>query len=185
MTFKHKLGEIFYTEMGEGQPLLLVHDARTGADSDEFEYCAECLCAKYRVYSIDLPGFGLSVKRKNAGFSSYLFASVLNSFVKEKIKEPVTVIARGRGAAFSVMAAAFSPEYFKKIYMVKPKGMPKPKKAQPKFAPRALFAGEDAELRYALTKGLLDADYKRVIRDKKIPVKVIRGDCWLCKKLLS
>ncbi len=183
MTFTHKFGEIFYTEMGEGQPLLFVHDARPGADSDGFGYCAECLCAKYSVYSVDLPGFGRS-KKKNVEFSSYLFASVLNSFIKEKIKKPVIVIARGRGAAFSVMAAAFSPGFFKRIYMVKPKGIPKPKKARIKFAPRALFAGKDSELRYALTKGLLDADYKRAIRDKNIPVKVIRGDCGLCKKFL-
>ena len=58
--------EVAYLVGGEGAPLVLVHGF--GADKDNFTRVARYLTPHYRVYAIDLPGFGESSKPTDARY---------------------------------------------------------------------------------------------------------------------
>lgn len=58
--------EIAYLEGGSGEPLVLVHGF--GANKDHFTRVARFLTPHYRVFAIDLPGFGDSSKPADARY---------------------------------------------------------------------------------------------------------------------
>ncbi len=181
MIFQTRFGNLHYEAAGEGPPLILVHDAVPGESGEAFKRCAKRLAREYQVFSVDLLGFGQSDK-PGIEYSAYLFASLINSFIKEVIGNKAVVIARGRGAMFAVMAAALTPANFKKLYLIKPNGMP----AKPVSGiSRAFFFGADGPLRYSLAKGFLNADYMRALAKIKTPAHIITGGCKLCQKLLN
>src|SRR5690349_3956261 len=57
-----KYGDMFYTVKGEpdARPLLLVHGILPGASSYEWRKNVDALARQFRVYALDLQGFGLS-----------------------------------------------------------------------------------------------------------------------------
>ena len=121
-TYKWFLGDIKYKVKGEGEPLLLIHGIYAGASSDEFHKNIDLLCKKYKVYSIDLLGFGASAK-PNITYSPYLYISLINSFIKEVIKQPTNVIASSVSADYVVMAYNFDKHNFKKLIFIAPTGI--------------------------------------------------------------
>lgn len=71
---------INYRVEGEGPPVLLVHGF--GANVNHFRYQFPALAqAGYRVYAVDLLGFGASDKPGNASYSIELFAQILQDFI--------------------------------------------------------------------------------------------------------
>src|SRR5579885_1802242 len=57
-----KYGDMFYEVKGarEAKPLLLIHSFGPGASSYEWRKNIDALSEQFRVYSLDLLGFGLS-----------------------------------------------------------------------------------------------------------------------------
>ena len=51
-------GDVFYWHVGEGAPLVMLHQA--AQCSEEFRECAEILAANYQVIGLDYPGHGAS-----------------------------------------------------------------------------------------------------------------------------
>src|ERR1700688_264495 len=57
-----KYGDVFYQVKGtrESKPLVLIHSFAPGASSYEWRKNIDVLAEQFRVYAIDLLGFGLS-----------------------------------------------------------------------------------------------------------------------------
>jgi pimeloyl-ACP methyl ester carboxylesterase len=118
-------GDIFYTVRGRGAPLLLVHGIYAGASSFEYRRVFEPLSREFRVYALDLLGFGLSA-RPPVVYTPQLYIQLIEDFTRQVmggVDQPVSVIASSLGAAFTIHAAADRPSLFERLVLVEPAGL--------------------------------------------------------------
>ncbi|MGB3560870.1 MAG: alpha/beta fold hydrolase [Geitlerinemataceae cyanobacterium] len=99
---------IQYTATGSGKPLVLIHGfgASIGHWRNNIPAFAE---AGYRVFAIDLLGFGGSDKPP-IDYSLDLWQALLKDFWTEQIQEPTVWIGNSIGALLALMMAADYPE---------------------------------------------------------------------------
>ena len=81
-------GSVYYQETGSGRPLILLHG--WGQDVSSFWGLVPLLKNKFRLYLIDLPGFGRSELPKKS-FTVQDYADVIKKFIKQKKLEKPTV----------------------------------------------------------------------------------------------
>jgi pimeloyl-ACP methyl ester carboxylesterase len=107
--YQGKQYNINYRVEGEGPPVLLIHGF--GANVNHFRYQFPALVqAGYRVYAVDLLGFGASDKPANVPYSMELFAELLRDFiVAQKEKESWVVAGNSIGGLCSLMVAQLLP----------------------------------------------------------------------------
>jgi pimeloyl-ACP methyl ester carboxylesterase len=100
--------QIKYTVSGEGQPLMLLHGF--GASIDHWRKNIPVLAAAgYRVYAIDLLGFGGSDKAV-ANYRMELWEELVVDFHQEFIHQPTIWIGNSIGALLSLMLVTRHPE---------------------------------------------------------------------------
>lgn len=99
---------IRYTEAGQGKPLFLIHGfgACIGHWQKNIPYLAE---AGYRVYAMDLLGFGASAKPA-LDYSLDLWQEQVKDFWTEKINQPTVFIGNSIGALLSLMLVTNHPK---------------------------------------------------------------------------
>ncbi len=120
--YRWRHGYVHYRVKGKGAPLLLVHGITPGESAAEWDMAAKKLSGSFRVYAIDLLGYGRSDKPRTS-YSAYLQITLINDFIKDVIGEPVYLAAASGGADYAVMAYSFCPENFKKLVLVSPVGI--------------------------------------------------------------
>ncbi len=123
--FEWNKDKISYTVSGVGQSIILLHGVYAGASSYEFRNVFASLAQKYRVFALDLPGFGLSDK-KHKTYSSKLYVECILDFALQVVgglDQPAFVIASSLGAAFIIKAAAQRPDLFEKLVFIEPAGI--------------------------------------------------------------
>lgn len=97
----------------DAKPLLLVHGF--GANVNHFRYQFAALSKEYRVYAIDLLGFGASDKPKDELYSIELWVDLLVDFIHKissGVKHPHSWVIAGNsiGGLCSICTAARLPE---------------------------------------------------------------------------
>lgn len=117
--FNWKHGKIHYTVSGNGKPLLLLHGMDIGASYTQWQKNILSLSESYRVYAIDMLGFGFSDKPRIT-YTSYIYALLINDFIDEIIGKPVAVAANGHSCSFALKAYKLKPENFKKFILIEP-----------------------------------------------------------------
>ena len=120
--YESKLGTVHYTVKGNGRPLLLFHNTQIGSSLLEWEKNIEFLSNYYKVFAIDLPGFGYS-QRQKITYTAYHYAQFINSFIQEIVKRPVFIIANEQSAIFCTKAYELEPSNIKKLILIAPKGI--------------------------------------------------------------
>jgi pimeloyl-ACP methyl ester carboxylesterase len=118
-------GDVFYSVRGRGAPLLLVHGIYVGASSFEYRRVFQRLSHEFRVYAIDLLGFGLSA-RPPVTYTPQLYIRLIVDFVRQVmggVDQPVSVIASSLGAAFCIHAAASRTSLFERLVLIEPTGL--------------------------------------------------------------
>ena len=100
--------KIRYTVAGKGKPLLLIHGfgASIGHWRKNIPVLAE---AGYRVFALDLLGFGASDKA-DVKYTLELWQSQIKDFWSEHINEPTVFIGNSIGALISLMLVTNYPE---------------------------------------------------------------------------
>ncbi len=116
------LGKASYIEKGNGNPILLIHNTNIGGSLKEYKRNIDELSKNFKVYALDLPGFGFSEKQ-NISYTAFPFAAFINSFIKDVIKEPVNIIASGGACVFCASAFVASPSNFLKAMFICPTGI--------------------------------------------------------------
>lgn len=116
-----KYGDMFYEVKGprDAKPLLLIHGFGPGASSYEWRKNVDAFAGQFRVYTIDLLGFGIS-DRPSIEYTAETFADLISDFIKEVIGKPTVVVAHGRSCAYVVADAYRRPQLFERLILVEP-----------------------------------------------------------------
>ncbi|MEA4966720.1 MAG: alpha/beta hydrolase [Candidatus Metalachnospira sp.] len=117
-----RLGKIGYKVKGSGRPLVLIHDSTIGSSSEIWGKNIDELSNNYKVYALDLLGYGTS-ERVNTAYSAYTFGKLINDFITDVIQKPAAVCAVGEGAMYAAIAYKINPDNFKKFILICPKGI--------------------------------------------------------------
>jgi pimeloyl-ACP methyl ester carboxylesterase len=114
-----KYGDMFYKVQGarDAKPLVLIHSLGPGASSYEWRKNVDALAEQFRVYSLDLLGFGLS-DHPTIDYDAQLYADLISDFMKETIDQPAIVVAHGLSSAYVIAAAFRCPQLFEQLVLV-------------------------------------------------------------------
>ena len=117
-----KYGDVFYQVKGDrnAKPLLLIHAISPGASSYQWRKNVDALAQQFRVYTVDLLGFGLS-DRPAIDYTAEDFADLISDFVREVIHKPTVVVAHGLSSAYAIADAYRHPEFFERLVLVEPR----------------------------------------------------------------
>lgn len=99
--------KIHYVEQGEGFPIVLIHGF--GASAFHWRYNIPELAKKYKVYAVDLLGFGWSDKAL-VDYDAMVWRDQVVDFVKEVVKEPTILVGNSLGGFTALISAADLPE---------------------------------------------------------------------------
>lgn len=110
-----------YEAAGEGEPVVLVHGL--SGSTRWWSRNVPALARQYRVYLVDLPGFGTmrSLRRR---FVLAEAASWLSEWMKVVGLERVHLVGHSMGGYVSVRLAATQPEVVRRLVLVAPAGVP-------------------------------------------------------------
>jgi pimeloyl-ACP methyl ester carboxylesterase len=96
-------GKINFTVQGEGSPVILIHGIAASAQvwSPLIPYIVQ---AGYRVFALDLPGHGESLKPSDAGhYHVHEIYSVVEEWIQDlNLEEPITLISHSLGGHLSL-----------------------------------------------------------------------------------
>jgi hypothetical protein len=110
---------------GDGPPVLLVHSVNAAASAAEVRPLHDHLRTSRRVYSIDLPGYGASL-RSDRPYTPRLMTDALHAAVAHIQARcgpaPVDALAVSLACEFLARAAAETPAAFGRIALVSPTG---------------------------------------------------------------
>jgi pimeloyl-ACP methyl ester carboxylesterase len=125
VAFDSRAGRIVAIVDGEGPPLLLVHSVNAAASAAEVRPLHEHYRATRTVFSIDLPGYGLS-ERSDRAYTPRLMTDALHATV-EQIRarcgpRPIDALALSLSSEFLARAAIEAPDTFRSLALVSPTG---------------------------------------------------------------
>ncbi|MBA0576859.1 hypothetical protein Golob_024720, partial [Gossypium lobatum] len=99
--------KIHYVVQGEGFPIVLIHGF--GASAFHWRYNIPELAKNYKVYAIDLLGFGWSEKAI-IEYDAMIWRDQVVDFLKEIVKEPTVLVGNSLGGFTALVAAVGLPE---------------------------------------------------------------------------
>ncbi|HYH87433.1 MAG TPA: alpha/beta fold hydrolase [Pyrinomonadaceae bacterium] len=123
-SYDWKHGHIFYRHAGpdNAPAVVFVHGLGAGTRSFMWRRNFEPLARDFRVYAIDLLGFGYSDKPANAPYSSDLYTELIADFLRDVVARPASVVAHTLSAAFAVRVADEQSELINSLVLVSPTG---------------------------------------------------------------
>lgn len=93
---------------GKGEPVLLLHDAQSSLHT--WAEWTEELSKKYRVISVDLPGFGLTGPHPRGSYSAFMYAAFVDSLATRLDLPKFHLAGCGLGAQIAWFYAVDHPE---------------------------------------------------------------------------
>jgi pimeloyl-ACP methyl ester carboxylesterase len=123
--FRWKHGRVFYKSSGAettALPLVFVHGIGAGSSSFMWRKNFDDLAQHFRVYALDLLGFGFSDKPATAPYSADLYVDLITDFIREVAGYPSNVIASSLGAAYAIRVADEHPELINAMVLNGPAG---------------------------------------------------------------
>ncbi|CDP02000.1 unnamed protein product [Coffea canephora] len=111
--------KIHYVVEGEGLPVVLIHGF--GASAFHWRYNIPELAKKYKVYALDLLGFGWSEKAL-IEYDALVWRDQVVDFLKEVVKEPAVLVGNSLGGFTALVAAAALPQQVKGVSLLNSAG---------------------------------------------------------------
>ena len=124
-TLQVRTGEVAYTDIGAGRPILLLH--ATLHDRHDFDAVIDRLALRHRVIAVDWPGHGGSAPA--AGITGPLLADVLEDIVDALALEEVVLIGNSVGGSAAARLAITDPALVAGLVLVNTGG----------FVPNTMF----------------------------------------------
>ncbi|MQL88738.1 hypothetical protein Taro_021305 [Colocasia esculenta] len=99
--------KIHYVEQGRGPPVVLIHGF--GASAFHWRYNIPELAKQYKVYALDLLGFGWSEKAI-IEYDATVWRDQVADFLKDIVKEPAVLVGNSLGGFTALMTASELPD---------------------------------------------------------------------------
>ena len=119
-----------YTEQGTGPPLLLLHGLFDSLQT--WDDLAPLLSQNFKVYALDLPGFGKSPLPSDWPESLSGITEHLIAFLDDLDLERISLVGNSMGGSLSLALTQKYPERIHKIALLNPYGLPE--------VPQAVFS---------------------------------------------
>ncbi|MGL4611859.1 MAG: alpha/beta fold hydrolase [Trueperaceae bacterium] len=116
--------QTYYEHLGRdaGDPVLMIHGIGGGSSVFQYRFAAPALAKSgYKVYALDLLGFGKS-SRPKIRYTQELLIGQMVSFLETVIQEPTILVANSLTAAYSIRIAAERPDLVKALVLTGPTG---------------------------------------------------------------
>jgi pimeloyl-ACP methyl ester carboxylesterase len=122
MSWEYQGDAVAYRLDGAGPPVLQIHGIGAGASSAQTQYQIPALVdAGYRVYSIDLLGWGRSIGPQRR-FTGPDYVTLINAFIDEVIAEPTAIVGHSLGGTYAISVAARNPQRVTALVLNAPVG---------------------------------------------------------------
>lgn len=112
--------DLNYIIEGEGNPVVVLHG--WGCNIDTVIPIVNILKNKYKVYALDLPGFGKSQEPKDV-FDSFDYARIVKTFLEKMEINKAVFIGHSFGGKLSIILGSKYPEYVEKIVLIDSAGL--------------------------------------------------------------
>lgn len=112
--------KINYICEGEGQDVLVLHG--WGANIDTVMPIVNLLKSNFKVYALDLPGFGSSDEPKEV-YGSKEYAEIVKKFIDYMEMKRVILIGHSFGGKISIWLGSLYPEIVDKIVLIDSAGL--------------------------------------------------------------
>lgn len=116
--------QVHYLEQGEGPPLILIHGFLY--HTVMWKKNVEELAKKFKVYVLDLWGWGYSERLKDLNYSFSGYARQVVGFMDALQIPRASLVGQSMGGGVSVYVAAHFPERVDKLILVDPAVIPYP-----------------------------------------------------------
>lgn len=105
--FASSAGRVHYVEEGEGQPILMCHGNPTW--SFLYRHVVKSLRDRFRCIAVDYPGFGLSDRPRDYGYTPGEHAAVVGALVRELDLSQLIVMGHDWGGPIGLSVACSDP----------------------------------------------------------------------------
>lgn len=110
------------TESNARETLVFLHGLGGGSSAYEWSKVYPAFAAEYRILAPDMLGWGRS-EHPERNYKIQDYTTTIEEFLVATCPEPVTVIASGLTAAFTLRVAIARPELFKSLILVTAAGL--------------------------------------------------------------
>lgn len=111
-----------YEVLGSGAPVVMIHGIGGGSTLFQYRLNAPAVAAAgYRVYALDLLGFGRSSRPEQRSTADTLIAQSID-FLESVVGERAVLVANGLSAAHAIRIAAERPELVEALVLIAPTG---------------------------------------------------------------
>lgn len=110
-----KGSNVLYVTIGKGKPIILIHGY--GGSISNWEHQFDVFSNEYKLYALDLIGFGWSEKPK-INYTPEFFIEVIKEFMDKLHIEKATLMGNSMGGAISLGCAITYPERIDKLVLV-------------------------------------------------------------------
>jgi 2-hydroxy-6-oxonona-2,4-dienedioate hydrolase/4,5:9,10-diseco-3-hydroxy-5,9,17-trioxoandrosta-1(10),2-diene-4-oate hydrolase len=116
--------EIFYTELGSGDPVVLLHGGGPGASGlSNYSRNIEALAEHFRVIVPDMPGYGRSSKNLAQGDPFGALADAIRALLDHLDIESAHLVGNSYGGACALRLALDTPHRVGKLVLMGPGGI--------------------------------------------------------------
>jgi pimeloyl-ACP methyl ester carboxylesterase len=105
---------------GNGEPVVLLHDAQSSLHT--WDGWTDTLSSRYKIISVDLPGFGLTGPHPRGSYSAFMYAEFLDSLTQKLGLDRFHLIGNGLGAQIAWQFASEKPQCVNKLILMNAPG---------------------------------------------------------------
>lgn len=116
--FKSSLGDVSYKVIGNGKPLLLIHNSIPGDSIYEWQYIENNFTDR-KVFVINLLGCGSSEKTL-IKYTNYIYVTLVNEFIKKVIKEKTDIVTSSMSCNIGLGSLLNNAMLIDKVIMINP-----------------------------------------------------------------
>lgn len=109
-----------YIVEGQGSPIVILHG--WGANIDTVVPIVNILSENYRVYALDLPGFGKSEEPKEV-MGSFGYVKIVKKFLEEMGITKASFVGHSFGGKLSIILSVEHPELVDKLVLIDSAGL--------------------------------------------------------------
>jgi len=116
--------KVHYLEKGSGSPVILIHGFLY--HTVMWQKNIDALAEKFKVYAIDLWGFGYSERLPQLDYSFALYGKQIKGFMEALAISKAALVGQSMGGGISVYIAAKYPEKVDRLILIDPAVTPYP-----------------------------------------------------------